>query len=77
MRDPPLFFFVKEPSSSLSTSNKTSFPTSSASPPKPGDTFEVELAKTDGSLGISVTVLFDKVHAFSSSPPADRCSPTC
>nr|1OZI_A Chain A, protein tyrosine phosphatase [Mus musculus] len=27
---------------------------------KPGDTFEVELAKTDGSLGISVTVLFDK-----------------
>lgn len=45
----------QEPSSSLSTSNKTSFPTSSASPPKPGDTFEVELAKTDGSLGISVT----------------------
>uniref|UniRef100_A0A8C6GKV1 Tyrosine-protein phosphatase non-receptor type 13 n=1 Tax=Mus spicilegus TaxID=10103 RepID=A0A8C6GKV1_MUSSI len=45
----------QEPSSSLSTSNKTSFPTLSASPPKPGDTFEVELAKTDGSLGISVT----------------------
>ncbi|GAB1289903.1 Tyrosine-protein phosphatase non-receptor type 13 [Apodemus speciosus] len=45
----------QEPSSSLNTSNKTSFTTCPASPPKPGDTFEVELAKADGSLGISVT----------------------
>lgn len=28
---------------------------------KPGDIFEVELAKKDNGLGISVTVLFDKV----------------
>ncbi|XP_076782453.1 LOW QUALITY PROTEIN: tyrosine-protein phosphatase non-receptor type 13 [Arvicanthis niloticus] len=45
----------QEPSSSLNTSNNMNLTTSSASPPKPGDTFEVELAKTDGSLGISVT----------------------
>ncbi|XP_028629527.1 tyrosine-protein phosphatase non-receptor type 13 [Grammomys surdaster] len=45
----------QEPSSSLNTSNNMSLTTFSASPPKPGDMFEVELAKTDGSLGISVT----------------------
>ncbi|XP_017400634.1 tyrosine-protein phosphatase non-receptor type 13 isoform X6 [Cebus imitator] len=50
----------KENSSSLSTSNKMNFKTFSPSPPKPGDIFEVELAKNDNSLGISVTVLFDK-----------------
>ncbi|XP_032095587.1 tyrosine-protein phosphatase non-receptor type 13 isoform X8 [Sapajus apella] len=50
----------KEYSSSLSTSNKMNFKTFSPSPPKPGDIFEVELAKNDNSLGISVTVLFDK-----------------
>ncbi|XP_062992402.1 tyrosine-protein phosphatase non-receptor type 13 [Elgaria multicarinata webbii] len=32
----------------------------SAPPLKPGDIFEVELAKNDNGLGISVTVLFDK-----------------
>ncbi|XP_032095588.1 tyrosine-protein phosphatase non-receptor type 13 isoform X9 [Sapajus apella] len=45
----------KEYSSSLSTSNKMNFKTFSPSPPKPGDIFEVELAKNDNSLGISVT----------------------
>ncbi|XP_058151860.1 tyrosine-protein phosphatase non-receptor type 13 isoform X3 [Dasypus novemcinctus] len=50
----------KEPSSSMNTSNKMNFKTFSSSPPKPGDMFEVELAKNDNSLGISVTVLFDK-----------------
>ncbi|XP_017400636.1 tyrosine-protein phosphatase non-receptor type 13 isoform X8 [Cebus imitator] len=45
----------KENSSSLSTSNKMNFKTFSPSPPKPGDIFEVELAKNDNSLGISVT----------------------
>nr|XP_035150448.2 tyrosine-protein phosphatase non-receptor type 13 isoform X9 [Callithrix jacchus] len=50
----------KESSSSVNTSNKMNFKTFSSSPPKPGDIFEVELAKTDNSLGISVTVLFDK-----------------
>ncbi|XP_042637982.1 tyrosine-protein phosphatase non-receptor type 13 [Orycteropus afer afer] len=50
----------KESSSSMSTSNKMNFKTFSSSPPKPGDIFEVELAKNDNSLGISVTVLFDK-----------------
>ncbi|XP_006867830.1 PREDICTED: tyrosine-protein phosphatase non-receptor type 13 [Chrysochloris asiatica] len=45
----------KEPSSSLNTSNKMSFKTFSSSPPKPGDIFEVELAKNDNSLGLSVT----------------------
>lgn len=56
-----LFFFVKESSSSMNTSNKMNFKTFSSSPPKPGDIFEVELAKNDNSLGISVTVLFGKV----------------
>ncbi|XP_074252504.1 tyrosine-protein phosphatase non-receptor type 13 isoform X9 [Saimiri boliviensis] len=50
----------KESSSSVCTSNKMNFKTFSSSPPKPGDIFEVELAKNDNSLGISVTVLFDK-----------------
>ncbi|XP_052054625.1 tyrosine-protein phosphatase non-receptor type 13 isoform X3 [Apodemus sylvaticus] len=50
----------QEPSSILNTCNKMSFTTCPASPPKPGDMFEVELAKAEGSLGISVTVLFDK-----------------
>ncbi|XP_040334972.1 tyrosine-protein phosphatase non-receptor type 13 isoform X5 [Herpailurus yagouaroundi] len=50
----------KESSSSMNTSNKLNFKTFPSSPPKPGDVFEVELAKNDNSLGISVTVLFDK-----------------
>uniref|UniRef100_A0A2K6UVT2 Tyrosine-protein phosphatase non-receptor type 13 n=1 Tax=Saimiri boliviensis boliviensis TaxID=39432 RepID=A0A2K6UVT2_SAIBB len=45
----------KESSSSVCTSNKMNFKTFSSSPPKPGDIFEVELAKNDNSLGISVT----------------------
>ncbi|XP_044912062.1 tyrosine-protein phosphatase non-receptor type 13 isoform X6 [Felis catus] len=50
----------KESSSSMNTSNKMNYKTFPSSPPKPGDVFEVELAKNDNSLGISVTVLFDK-----------------
>ncbi|XP_045329394.1 tyrosine-protein phosphatase non-receptor type 13 isoform X9 [Leopardus geoffroyi] len=50
----------KESSSSMNTSNKMNFKTFPSSLPKPGDVFEVELAKNDNSLGISVTVLFDK-----------------
>ncbi|XP_073897926.1 tyrosine-protein phosphatase non-receptor type 13 isoform X9 [Castor canadensis] len=50
----------KESSSSMNTSNKMNLKTFSSSPPKPGDIFEVELSKNDNSLGISVTVLFDK-----------------
>ncbi|KAM5338623.1 tyrosine-protein phosphatase non-receptor type 13 isoform 8-T8 [Glossophaga mutica] len=50
----------KESSSSMNTSNKMNFKTFPSSPPKPGDIFEVELTKNDNSLGISVTVLFDK-----------------
>ncbi|XP_004870579.1 tyrosine-protein phosphatase non-receptor type 13 isoform X6 [Heterocephalus glaber] len=50
----------KESSSSVNTSNKMNFKTFSSSPPKPGHIFEVELAKNENSLGISVTVLFDK-----------------
>ncbi|XP_036056660.1 tyrosine-protein phosphatase non-receptor type 13 isoform X5 [Onychomys torridus] len=45
----------KEPSSSVNPSNKMSFKTLSASPPEPGEIFEVELAKNANSLGISVT----------------------
>ncbi|XP_040335009.1 tyrosine-protein phosphatase non-receptor type 13 isoform X9 [Herpailurus yagouaroundi] len=45
----------KESSSSMNTSNKLNFKTFPSSPPKPGDVFEVELAKNDNSLGISVT----------------------
>ncbi|XP_055450525.1 tyrosine-protein phosphatase non-receptor type 13 isoform X1 [Psammomys obesus] len=44
----------KESFSSVNISNKMSFKTS-ASPPKPGEIFEVELAKNENSLGISVT----------------------
>ncbi|XP_013358198.1 PREDICTED: tyrosine-protein phosphatase non-receptor type 13 isoform X12 [Chinchilla lanigera] len=50
----------KESSSSVNTSNKMNFTPFSSPPPKPGDVFEVELAKNENSLGISVTVLFDK-----------------
>nr|XP_008265859.1 tyrosine-protein phosphatase non-receptor type 13 isoform X8 [Oryctolagus cuniculus] len=50
----------KESSCSMNTSNKMNFKTFSSSPPKPGEIFEVELTKNDNSLGISVTVLFDK-----------------
>uniref|UniRef100_A0A673TV13 Tyrosine-protein phosphatase non-receptor type 13 n=1 Tax=Suricata suricatta TaxID=37032 RepID=A0A673TV13_SURSU len=45
----------KESSSSMNTSNKMNFKTFPSSPPKPGEIFEVELAKNDNSLGISVT----------------------
>ncbi|XP_029411171.1 tyrosine-protein phosphatase non-receptor type 13 isoform X6 [Nannospalax galili] len=45
----------KESSSSMSTSNKMNFKTFPSSPLRPGDIFEVELAKNDNSLGISVT----------------------
>ncbi|XP_045140274.1 tyrosine-protein phosphatase non-receptor type 13 [Echinops telfairi] len=45
----------KESSSSLNKCNKMNFKSFSPSPPKPGDVFEVELAKSDNSLGISVT----------------------
>ncbi|XP_070249376.1 tyrosine-protein phosphatase non-receptor type 13 isoform X11 [Myotis yumanensis] len=45
----------KESSSSMNTSNKMNFKTFPSAPPKPGDIFEVELAKNDNSLGISVT----------------------
>ncbi|KAK2492523.1 hypothetical protein MC885_012471 [Smutsia gigantea] len=44
-----------ESSSSVNTSNKMNVKTFPSSPPKPGDIFEVELAKNDNSLGISVT----------------------
>ncbi|XP_048220227.1 tyrosine-protein phosphatase non-receptor type 13 isoform X4 [Perognathus longimembris pacificus] len=50
----------KDSSSSMNTSNKMNFKSFSSSPPKPGDIFEVELPKNANSLGISVTVLFDK-----------------
>ncbi|XP_061048467.1 tyrosine-protein phosphatase non-receptor type 13 isoform X7 [Eubalaena glacialis] len=50
----------QESSSSMNTSNKMNFKTFPSSPPKPGDIFEVELSKNENSLGISVTVLFDK-----------------
>ncbi|XP_060043758.1 tyrosine-protein phosphatase non-receptor type 13 isoform X12 [Erinaceus europaeus] len=45
----------KESSSSMNTYNKMNFKTFPSSPPNPGDIFEVELAKYDNSLGISVT----------------------
>ncbi|XP_069868451.1 tyrosine-protein phosphatase non-receptor type 13 isoform X6 [Dipodomys merriami] len=51
---------IKDSSSSMNTSNKMNFKSFSSLPPKPGDIFEVELPKNDNSLGISVTVLFDK-----------------
>ncbi|XP_063129525.1 tyrosine-protein phosphatase non-receptor type 13 isoform X4 [Rattus norvegicus] len=45
----------QEPSSPLKASDKMSFAAFPGPSPEPGDAFEVELAKTDGSLGISVT----------------------
>uniref|UniRef100_A0A8C0QY78 Tyrosine-protein phosphatase non-receptor type 13 n=1 Tax=Canis lupus dingo TaxID=286419 RepID=A0A8C0QY78_CANLU len=46
---------MDEATYSMNTSNKMNFKTFPSSPPKPGDIFEVELAKNDNSLGISVT----------------------
>uniref|UniRef100_A0A674ILS3 Tyrosine-protein phosphatase non-receptor type 13 n=1 Tax=Terrapene triunguis TaxID=2587831 RepID=A0A674ILS3_9SAUR len=51
---------AKKESSSVNTTNKMNSKKLSATPLKPGDIFEVELAKKDSGLGISVTVLFDK-----------------
>ncbi|XP_038625082.1 tyrosine-protein phosphatase non-receptor type 13 isoform X1 [Tachyglossus aculeatus] len=51
---------TKKDSASLNAANKMIYKKFSATPLKPGDVFEVELAKKDNSLGISVTVLFDK-----------------
>ncbi|XP_028932510.1 tyrosine-protein phosphatase non-receptor type 13 isoform X7 [Ornithorhynchus anatinus] len=51
---------TKKDSASMNTANKMNYKKFSATPLKPGDIFEVELAKKDNSLGISVTVLFDK-----------------
>uniref|UniRef100_A0A8C4VMP6 Tyrosine-protein phosphatase non-receptor type 13 n=1 Tax=Gopherus evgoodei TaxID=1825980 RepID=A0A8C4VMP6_9SAUR len=51
---------AKKESSSVNTANKMNSKKLSAAPLKPGDIFEVELAKKDSGLGISVTVLFDK-----------------
>jgi len=55
-----LFFLIQE-SSSANTANKMNSKRVTATLLKPGDIFEVELAKKDNGLGISVTVLFDKV----------------
>ncbi|XP_051474721.1 tyrosine-protein phosphatase non-receptor type 13 isoform X5 [Apus apus] len=49
----------KEPSS-VNTADTMNSKKVTATLLKPGDIFEVELAKKDNSLGISVTVLFDK-----------------
>uniref|UniRef100_A0A803V2Q9 Tyrosine-protein phosphatase non-receptor type 13 n=1 Tax=Ficedula albicollis TaxID=59894 RepID=A0A803V2Q9_FICAL len=51
---------AKKDSSSSNTANKVNSKNVSATLLKPGDIFEVELAKKDNGLGISVTVLFDK-----------------
>ncbi|XP_042652630.1 tyrosine-protein phosphatase non-receptor type 13 isoform X6 [Tyto alba] len=51
---------AKKESSSANTANKMNTKKVTATLLKPGDTFEVELAKKDNGLGISVTVLFDK-----------------
>ncbi|KAM6072764.1 tyrosine-protein phosphatase non-receptor type 13 [Theristicus caerulescens] len=51
---------AKKESSSANTANKMNSKKVTATPLKPGDIFEVELAKKDNGLGISVTVLFDK-----------------
>lgn len=45
----------------MNTANKMNSKKVTATLLKPGDIFEVELAKKDNGLGISVTVLFDKV----------------
>ncbi|XP_074723631.1 tyrosine-protein phosphatase non-receptor type 13 isoform X1 [Strix uralensis] len=50
---------AKKESSSANTANKMNSKKVTATL-KPGDIFEVELAKKDNGLGISVTVLFDK-----------------
>uniref|UniRef100_A0A8C0FUR7 Tyrosine-protein phosphatase non-receptor type 13 n=1 Tax=Bubo bubo TaxID=30461 RepID=A0A8C0FUR7_BUBBB len=50
---------AKKESSSANTANKMNSKKVTAAL-KPGDIFEVELAKKDNGLGISVTVLFDK-----------------
>lgn len=55
------FFFLIKESSSTNTANKMNCKKVTATLLKPGDIFEVELAKKDNGLGISVTVLFDKV----------------
>uniref|UniRef100_A0A8C4VFD1 Tyrosine-protein phosphatase non-receptor type 13 n=1 Tax=Gopherus evgoodei TaxID=1825980 RepID=A0A8C4VFD1_9SAUR len=46
---------AKKESSSVNTANKMNSKKLSAAPLKPGDIFEVELAKKDSGLGISVT----------------------
>ncbi|XP_072784764.1 tyrosine-protein phosphatase non-receptor type 13 isoform X5 [Taeniopygia guttata] len=51
---------AKKDSSSSNTANKVNSKKVSTTLLKPGDIFEVELAKKDNGLGISVTVLFDK-----------------
>ncbi|KAL9852290.1 tyrosine-protein phosphatase non-receptor type 13 isoform 6-T10 [Geothlypis trichas] len=51
---------AKKDSSSSNTANKVNSKKVSTMLLKPGDIFEVELAKKDNGLGISVTVLFDK-----------------
>ncbi|XP_075277317.1 tyrosine-protein phosphatase non-receptor type 13 isoform X1 [Opisthocomus hoazin] len=51
---------AKKESSSANTANKMNSKRVTATLLKPGDIFEVELAKKDNGLGISVTVLFDK-----------------
>uniref|UniRef100_A0A8C4V404 Tyrosine-protein phosphatase non-receptor type 13 n=1 Tax=Falco tinnunculus TaxID=100819 RepID=A0A8C4V404_FALTI len=51
---------AKKESSSANTANKMNSKKVTATLLKPGDIFEVELAKKDNGLGISVTVLFDK-----------------
>ncbi|XP_050183328.1 tyrosine-protein phosphatase non-receptor type 13 isoform X6 [Myiozetetes cayanensis] len=51
---------AKKESFSANTANKVNSKTVTAALLKPGDIFEVELAKKDNGLGISVTVLFDK-----------------
>ncbi|XP_053921801.1 tyrosine-protein phosphatase non-receptor type 13 isoform X2 [Cuculus canorus] len=51
---------AKKESSSANTANKMNSKKVTAALLKPGDIFEVELAKKDNGLGISVTVLFDK-----------------
>ncbi|XP_010181602.1 PREDICTED: tyrosine-protein phosphatase non-receptor type 13, partial [Mesitornis unicolor] len=51
---------AKKESSSANTANKMNSKNIAATLLKPGDIFEVELAKKDNGLGISVTVLFDK-----------------
>uniref|UniRef100_A0A663DMM7 Tyrosine-protein phosphatase non-receptor type 13 n=1 Tax=Aquila chrysaetos chrysaetos TaxID=223781 RepID=A0A663DMM7_AQUCH len=51
---------AKKESSSVNTANKMNSKKVTPTLLKPGDIFEVELAKKDNGLGISVTVLFDK-----------------